>query len=192
VRELARQTRSTCSKPKTPRLFLRLFFARRRRHSLGWLGDRADAPHETRSARFFLHGYSRRPGRPLIWGAKMACLRSCPHPVGWRTSWPHSRWRYLATTGKPELLNYIAVEPVVLGPGSRSNRMASASRASRLDLDRRRGERGSGSGSISAPTTRPIAAARSKHFPVNGIGPRSNAHCADRRRTLSANNGTFT
>ncbi|MGI8770046.1 MAG: hypothetical protein ACR2JE_01280 [Acidobacteriaceae bacterium] len=42
-------------------------------------------------------------------------------------------------TGKPELLNYIAIEPVVLGPGSRSSRMAfSELEPSRMDP----GERG--------------------------------------------------
>ncbi|HZD46215.1 MAG TPA: hypothetical protein VE109_09050, partial [Acidobacteriaceae bacterium] len=38
------------------------------------------------------------------------------------------------TTGRPELLNFIAVEPVVIGPGSRSSRMAfSELEPSRLD-----------------------------------------------------------
>jgi hypothetical protein len=66
------------------------------------------------------------PGDPLIWGRKDGILFGLPSDGGLRVISP--------TTGKPALLNYIAVEPVVLGPGSRGSRMAfSELEPSRLD-----------------------------------------------------------
>jgi hypothetical protein len=82
---------------------------------------------------------------PLIWGRKDGILFGLPSPGGMRGPRGLIRVGVISpTTGKPELLNYIAVEPVVLGPGSRSSRMAfSELEPSRLDLDEHgAGERG--------------------------------------------------
>jgi hypothetical protein len=75
------------------------------------------------------------PGDPLIWGRKDGILFGLPSPGGLRGPRGLIRVGVLSpTTGKPELLNFIAVEPVVLGPGSRSSRMAfSELEPSRLD-----------------------------------------------------------
>jgi hypothetical protein len=77
------------------------------------------------------------PADPLIWGRKDGILFGLPSPGGLRGPRGLIRVGVLSpTTGKPELLNYIAVEPVILGPGSRASRMAfSELEPSRLDLD---------------------------------------------------------
>jgi hypothetical protein len=77
------------------------------------------------------------PGDPLIWGRKDGVVFGLPSSGGMRGPRGLIRVGVISpTTGKPELLNYIAVEPVVLGPGSRSSRMAySELEPSRLDPD---------------------------------------------------------
>jgi hypothetical protein len=77
------------------------------------------------------------PGDPLIWGRRDGILFGLPSPGGLRGPRGLIRVGVISpTTGKPELLNFVAVEPVVLGPGSRSSRMAfSELEPSRLDLD---------------------------------------------------------
>jgi len=85
------------------------------------------------------------PGDPLIWGRKDGIVFGLPSAGGLRGPRGLIRVGVISpTTGKPELLNYIAVEPVVLGPGSRGSRMAfSELEPSRLDLDEHgAGERG--------------------------------------------------
>jgi hypothetical protein len=85
------------------------------------------------------------PGDPLIWGRKDGILFGLPSPGGLRGPRGLIRVGVLSpTTGKPELLNFIAIEPVTLGPGSRSSRMAfSELEPSRLDLDEHgKGEHG--------------------------------------------------
>jgi hypothetical protein len=78
-------------------------------------------------------------GNPLIWGRKDGIVFGLPSPGGLRGPRGLIRVGIISpTTGKPELLNYIAIEPVVLGPGSRDSRMAfSELEPSRLDLDER-------------------------------------------------------
>jgi hypothetical protein len=75
------------------------------------------------------------PGDPLIWGRKDGIVFGLPSTGGLRGPRGLIRVGVISpTTGKPELLNYIAVEPVTLGPGSRSSRMAfSELEPSRLD-----------------------------------------------------------
>jgi hypothetical protein len=75
------------------------------------------------------------PGDPLIWGRKDGIVFGLPSPGGLHGPRGLIRVGVISpTTGKPELLNFIAVEPVVLGPGSRSSRMAfSELEPSRLD-----------------------------------------------------------
>ena len=75
------------------------------------------------------------PGDPLIWGRRDGIVFGLPSPGGLRGPRGLIRVGVISpTTGKPELLNFIAVEPVVLGPGSRSSRMAfSELEPSRLD-----------------------------------------------------------
>src|SRR6201996_855497 len=77
------------------------------------------------------------PGDPLIWGRRDGIVFGLPSPGGLRGPRGLIRVGIISpTTGKPELLNFIAVEPVILGPGSRSSRMAfSELEPSRLDLD---------------------------------------------------------
>ncbi len=77
------------------------------------------------------------PGDPLIWGRKDGIVFGLPSPGGLRGPRGLIRVGIISpTTGQPALLNYIAVEPVVLGPGSRGSRMAfSELEPSRLDLD---------------------------------------------------------
>lgn len=75
------------------------------------------------------------PGDPLIWGRKDGIVFGLPSKGG--LLGPRGLIRVgviSATTGKPELLNYIAIEPVVLGPGTRFSRMAfSELEPSRMD-----------------------------------------------------------
>ncbi len=75
------------------------------------------------------------PGDPLIWGRRDGIVFGLPSPGGLRGPRGLIRVGVLSpTTGKPELLNYIAIEPVILGPGSRMSRMAfSELEPSRLD-----------------------------------------------------------
>jgi hypothetical protein len=75
------------------------------------------------------------PGDPLIWGRKDGILFGLPSPGGMRGPRGLIRVGVISpTTGQPELLNFIAVEPVILGPGNRSSRMAfSELEPSRLD-----------------------------------------------------------
>lgn len=77
------------------------------------------------------------PGDPLIWGRKDGILFGLPSPGGMRGPRGLIRVGVISpSTGQPELINFIAVEPVILGPGSRSSRMAfSELEPSRLDLD---------------------------------------------------------
>ena len=75
------------------------------------------------------------PGDPLIWGRKDGILFGLASPGGMREPRGLIRVGVISpTTGQPELLNFIAIEPVILGPGSRSSRMAfSELEPSRLD-----------------------------------------------------------
>ncbi|MFL6427043.1 MAG: hypothetical protein ACJ71S_02280, partial [Acidobacteriaceae bacterium] len=75
------------------------------------------------------------PGDPLIWGRKDGIVFGLPSPGGLGGPRGLIRVGILSpATGKPQLLNFIAVEPVILGPGSRSSRMAfSELEPSRLD-----------------------------------------------------------
>jgi hypothetical protein len=75
------------------------------------------------------------PGDPLLWGRKDGIVFGLPSPGGLRGPRGLIRVGVISpTTGKPELLNYIAIEPVTLGPGSRMSRMAfSELEPSRLD-----------------------------------------------------------
>ncbi len=75
------------------------------------------------------------PGDPLIWGRRDGIVFGLPSPGGLRGPRGLIRVGVIsAATGKPELLNYIAIEPVILGPGSRMSRMAfSELEPSRLD-----------------------------------------------------------
>ena len=75
------------------------------------------------------------PGDPLIWGRKDGIVFGLPSTGG--LLGPRGLIRVgviSAKTGKPELLNYIAIEPVVLGPSTRFSRMAfSELEPSRMD-----------------------------------------------------------
>jgi hypothetical protein len=75
------------------------------------------------------------PGDPLLWGRKDGIVFGLPSPGGLRGPRGLIRVGVISPiTGKPELLNYIAIEPVVFGPGSRQSRMAfSELEPSRLD-----------------------------------------------------------
>jgi hypothetical protein len=74
-------------------------------------------------------------GDPLIWGRRDGIIFGLPSPGGLRGPRGLIRVGVISPiTGKPELLNYIAIEPVILGPGSRMSRMAfSELEPSRLD-----------------------------------------------------------
>ncbi len=66
-----------------------------------------------------------RVGAPLIWGRRDGIVFGLPSPGG--LGGPRGLIRVgivSPTTGKPALLNFIAIEPVVMGPGSRFGRMA--------------------------------------------------------------------
>lgn len=66
-----------------------------------------------------------KPGDPLIWGRLDGIVFGLPSPGG--LPGPRGLIRVgivSPATGKPQLLNYIAIEPVILGPGSRFGRMA--------------------------------------------------------------------
>jgi hypothetical protein len=76
-----------------------------------------------------------KPGDPLLWGRKDGVIFGLPSTGG--LPGPRGLVRIgviSAKTEKPELLNFIAIEPVVLGPGSRFSRMAfSELEPSRMD-----------------------------------------------------------
>lgn len=76
-----------------------------------------------------------KPGDPLLWGRKDGIIFGLPSNGG--LLGPRGLIRVgiiSAKTGKPELLNYIAIEPVVLGTGTRFSRMAfSELEPSRMD-----------------------------------------------------------
>jgi len=64
------------------------------------------------------------PGDPLLWGRKDGVVFGLPSAGG--LPGPRGLIRVgviSASTGRPELLNYIAVEPVVAGRGNRGDRM---------------------------------------------------------------------
>lgn len=65
------------------------------------------------------------PNAPLIWGRKDGTLFGLPSEGG--MPGPRGLLRVGVVspeTGKPQLLNFIAIEPVVFGPGTRFSRMA--------------------------------------------------------------------
>jgi hypothetical protein len=67
----------------------------------------------------------RKPGDPLLWGRKDGIVFGLPSEDG--LPGPRGLIRVgviSARTGLPELLNFIAIEPVVMGRGSRGDRMA--------------------------------------------------------------------
>jgi len=64
-------------------------------------------------------------GEPLIWGRRDGILFGLPSEGG--LPGPRGLVRvgvFSTDTGRPQLLNFIAIEPVVLGPGKRFDRMA--------------------------------------------------------------------
>lgn len=66
-----------------------------------------------------------KPGDPLIWGQRGGLVFGLPSPGGLKG--PRGLIRVgvaLPPDYRPQLLNYIAIEPVIAGPGSRFNRMA--------------------------------------------------------------------
>lgn len=64
-------------------------------------------------------------GDPLVWGRRDGLVFGLPSPGGLRGPRGLIRVGVVSPrTGRPELLNFIAVEPVVAGPGSRFSRMA--------------------------------------------------------------------
>lgn len=76
-----------------------------------------------------------KPGDPLIWGRKDGVVFGLPSEGGLRGPRGLIRVGVISpTTDKPELLNFIAIEPVVFGPGARASRMAfSELEPSRMD-----------------------------------------------------------
>jgi hypothetical protein len=65
------------------------------------------------------------PGEPLIWGRKDGILFGLPSEGGLPGPRGLIRIGIISpTTGLPQLLNFIAIEPVVSGPGNRFSRMA--------------------------------------------------------------------
>jgi len=64
-------------------------------------------------------------GDPLIWGRRDGIVFGLPSPGGLPGPRGLIRVGVISpTTHKPDLLNFIAIEPVVLGPGSRFSRIA--------------------------------------------------------------------
>lgn len=66
-----------------------------------------------------------KPGDPLIWGRRDGIAFGLPSPGGMRG--PRGLIRVgvnVPDKDEPQLLNYIAIEPVIDGPGSRFSRMA--------------------------------------------------------------------
>ncbi len=75
------------------------------------------------------------PGDPLIWGRRDGIVFGLPSNGGLRGPRGLIRVGVISPKGgAPELLNFIAIEPVILGPGSRFSRMAfSELEPSRMD-----------------------------------------------------------
>jgi hypothetical protein len=66
-----------------------------------------------------------KPGDPLIWGRRDGIVFGLPSPGGLKGPRGLVRVGIVALPGNdPKLLNYIAIEPVIQGPGSRFERMA--------------------------------------------------------------------
>lgn len=80
-----------------------------------------------------------KPDGPLIWGRKDGIVFGIPSPGGLPGPRGLIRVGVISSqTGKPDLLNFIAIEPVVPGAGSRFSRMAfSELEPSRLDPGKR-------------------------------------------------------
>lgn len=74
-------------------------------------------------------------GDPLIWGRRDGIVFGLPSPGGLPGPRGLIRVGVISpSTNKPDLLNFIAIEPVVLGPGSRFSRIAfSELEPSRMD-----------------------------------------------------------
>jgi hypothetical protein len=80
----------------------------------------------------------RASGEPLIWGRKDGLIFGLPSQGGMRGPRGLIRVGVIGKTGEAELINFIAVEPVVKGAGSRSSRMAfSELEMSELDAGQR-------------------------------------------------------
>jgi hypothetical protein len=78
------------------------------------------------------------PGGPLIWGRRDGLIFGLPSQGGMRGPRGLIRVGVIGQTGEPDLVNFIAVEPVVKGAGSRSSRMAfSELEMSQLDAGQR-------------------------------------------------------
>ncbi len=60
----------------------------------------------------------------LIWGRRDGIIFGLPSPGGMKGPRGLIRVGIMGADGKPQLLNYIAIEPVVPGPGTRFSRMA--------------------------------------------------------------------
>ena len=66
-----------------------------------------------------------KPGDPLIWGRRDGIIFGLPSPGGMPGPRGLIRVGVISPISKkPDLLNFIAIEPVVLGPGSRFSRIA--------------------------------------------------------------------
>lgn len=93
----------------------------------------ADQPHPSTWIR------PQHPGDPLVWGRRDGIVFGLPSPGGLGGPRGLIRVGILSPeTGKPELLNFIAIEPVIQGPGSRFGRMAfSELEESQLDPGKR-------------------------------------------------------
>jgi hypothetical protein len=66
-----------------------------------------------------------KPGDPLIWGRRDGIIFGLPSPGGLKGPRGLVRVGIIGSTDNaPQLLNYIAIEPVIQGPGSRFARMA--------------------------------------------------------------------
>jgi hypothetical protein len=81
------------------------------------------------------------PGDPLTWGRKDGVVFGVPSPGGLRG--PRGLIRvgiWNAKTNQPELINFVAIEPVTAGYGSRQSRMG-FSELEASELDHTRGKR---------------------------------------------------
>ncbi|MGE0131660.1 MAG: hypothetical protein AB7U82_26555 [Blastocatellales bacterium] len=77
-------------------------------------------------------------GEPLIWGRRDGLVFGLPSPGGMRGPRGLIRIGVIGKNGEAELVNFIAVEPVVKGAGSRFSRMAfSELEMSELDAGKR-------------------------------------------------------
>ena len=93
------------------------------------------------------------PGDPLIWGRKNGVVFGLPSEGGLPGPRGLIRVGVISrATGRPELLNFIAIEPVVSGPGERFDRMAfSELEPSKLDPGQRGKRLSVGDASASSP-----------------------------------------